>query len=175
MKFPKKQRQPKNRKKERGKRGTISRGAHREDQSELCLRVLSGSLFVLLLLSTILVCHTPGTLLSTIFVCHTPGTWNILDQQWERVLWTIIQHYFLLLTYVPNIHIILCVPSKLHKLFRSVQKRPLQSRYHCLIDITNQPPVVLPTACVGKNFVRAWKDASTCCEKWHHCNHVVNW
>ena len=99
------------------------------------------------------------------FFCYTPGTWNILDQQREQVLWTIIQHYFLLLTCVPNIHIILCVPSKLHKLFRSVQKRPLQSRYHCLIDITNQPPVVLPTACVGKNFVRAWKDASTCCEK----------
>ena len=27
---------PKNRKKERGKRETIFRGAHREDQSELC-------------------------------------------------------------------------------------------------------------------------------------------
>ena len=60
------------------------------------------------------------TLLSTILVCHTPGTWNIFDQQREQVLWTIIQHYFLLLTCVPNIHIILCVPSKLHKLFRSV-------------------------------------------------------
>ena len=96
-------------------------------------------------------CYPPYLL-----VCYTPGTWSILDQQREQVLWTIIQHYFLLLTYVPDIHIILCVPSKLHKLFRSVQKRALQSRYHCLTGITNQPPVVPPTACVGKNFARAW-------------------
>ena len=70
------------------------------------------------------------------YFCHTPGTWNILDQQREQVLWTIIQHYFLLLTYVPDIHITLCLPSKLHKLFRSVQKKslvisvPLPHRYH---------------------------------------------
>ena len=25
----------------------------------------------------------------------------------------------------------------------------------------NQPPVVPPTACVGKNFIKAWLDAST--------------
>ena len=112
--------------------------------------------FWLLLLFAILVFHTLVTFLSTILVCYTPGTWNILDQQREQVLWTIIQHYFLLLTCVPNIHIILCAPSKLHKLFRSVQKRALQSRYHCLTSIMNQPPVVPPTACVGKNFVRAW-------------------
>ena len=55
-----------------------------------------------------------------------------------------------------DIYIILCVPSKLHKLFRSVQKKglailvPLPHRYH------NQPPVVPPTACIDKNFVRAW-------------------
>ena len=101
--------------------------------------------------------HTPITLLSTILVCYTPSTWNILDQQREQVLWTIIQYYFLLLTCVPDIHIILYVPSKLHKLIRSIQKRVLQSRYHCLTGITNQPPVVPPTACVGKNFVRLGK------------------
>ena len=71
-----------------------------------------------------------------LYFCHTPGTWNILDQQQEQVLWTIIQYYFLLLTCVPNIHIILYVPSKLHKLFRSVQKKglaisvPLHHSYH---------------------------------------------
>ena len=49
------------------------------------LRVLSGSLFVLLFPSTILVsthlspCYPP-------YFCHTPGTWNILDQQREQVL-----------------------------------------------------------------------------------------
>ena len=90
------------------------------------------------------------------YFCHTPGTWNILDQQREQVLWTIIQHYFLLLTCVLDIHITLCLPSKLH-IYTSDQyrKRSLQSRCHCLIGITNQPPVVPSTACVGKNFVRA--------------------
>ena len=90
------------------------------------------------------------------YFCHTPGTWNILDQQREQVLWTIIQHYFLLLTCVPNIHIILCVSSKLHKLFGSIQKKglaisvPLPHRYH-------EPATsCTATACVGKNFVRAW-------------------
>ena len=90
------------------------------------------------------------------YFCHTPGTWNILDQQREQVLWTIIQHYFLLLSCVPDIHIALCLPSKLHKFFKSVQKKGFATRYHCLTGITNQPPVVPPTACVGKNFVRAW-------------------
>ena len=76
-------------------------------------------------------CYPPYLL-----VCYTPGTWSILDQQREQVLWTIIQHYFLLLTCVPNIHITLCLPSKLHKFFRSVQKRgfaisvPLPHKYH---------------------------------------------
>ena len=133
--FPKNNDSPKNRKKERGKRGTISRGAHREAQSELCLRVLSGSLFVLLFPSTILVFLIPITLLSTILLSQ-PGTCNTLDQQREQVLWTIIQHYFLLLTCVPDIHITLCLPSKLHKFFRSVQTKglaisvPLPHRYH---------------------------------------------
>ena len=134
-KFPKKTTTAQKIEKKRGKRGTISRGAHREAQSELCLRVLSGSLFVLLFPSTILVFLIPITLLSTILLSQ-PGTCNTLDQQREQVLWTIIQHYFLLLTCVPDIHISLCLPFKLHKLFRSVQKKgfaisvPLPHRYH---------------------------------------------
>ena len=86
--------------------------------------------------------HPPYLFFSYLSPCyppyfyHTSGTWNILDQQQEQVLWTIIQHYFLLLTCMPDIHITLCVPSKLHKLFRSVQTKclaisvPLPHRYH---------------------------------------------
>ena len=49
-----------------------------------------------------------------------------------------------------------CLPSSTYILQISTEKRSLQSRYHYLIGITNQPPVVPPTACIGKNFVRAW-------------------
>ena len=97
------------------------------------------------------------------YFCHTPGTWNILDQQREQVLWTIIQHYFLLLTCVPDIHITLCVPSKLHKLFRSVQTKgltisvPLPHRYH-------EPAAGCTAHCLH------WKDI---CKSLVRCFHLL--
>ena len=62
-KYPKKQQQPKIEKRERGKSGTISRGAHRECHLGCALRVLMTALFLIIFL-----------LFTSL---DTSGTWNV--------------------------------------------------------------------------------------------------
>jgi hypothetical protein len=60
--------------KKKGKRGTTSAGAHGEEHSELCWRVMSCALFAALFDQHI--CSLP--------CYHNSGTWNTLDQQQEQ-------------------------------------------------------------------------------------------
>jgi hypothetical protein len=118
-------------KKKEGKRGTTSAGAHGEGHSELCWHVMSCALFVALFdqHNCSLPCY------------HNSGTWNILDQQQEQQLGTIIQHCYRLLTFVPHIYLSLCLP-KLHIFLQiGIERGPLQSWCHLLTSIMNQPPI----------------------------------
>jgi hypothetical protein len=72
---------------------------------------------------------------------HNSGTWNILDQQQEQELGTIIQHCYLLLTCVPHIYLSLCL-SKIHIFLQiGTERGPLQSWCDLLTGIMNQPPI----------------------------------